>query len=124
MNAKEFRLGNLIHWESKNGVTKPQDIPINWSMLGNIALKNVFINDYSLILLTEEWLLKFGFKKLKQNTYIKYNSDVDFSLSIYVRQEYCDWSVNGYAISTIKYVHQLQNLFSAMSNEDLQLSST
>jgi hypothetical protein len=74
--------------------------------------------------LTEEWLLKFGFQKLKQNIYIKYNSDIDFSLAIYVRQECCDWSINGYTISTIKYVHQLQNLFFAMSNEELQLSST
>ena len=70
--------------------------------------------DFQPIPLTEEWLLKFGFeRKIGWDDliyYAKNNVDLYEFLSGY---EYCDFH--------IKHVHQLQNLYFALTGEELKL---
>jgi len=78
------------------------------------GLLNCTIDEFEPIPLTEEWLLKMGF--------VKYKSDVRFyqnsSLKIKVHK-------NGYqfrwseSLVYVKYVHQLQNLYHALTNNEL-----
>jgi len=65
--------------------------------------------------LTEEWLLKFGYKLYHDYVWVNDNTDVlgridkfkdDVARSIYPRLE-------------IKYVHQLQNLYFALTGKEL-----
>ena len=70
-------------------------------------------NDFEPIPLTEEWLLKFGFEKTgsfysKNNLefYVNGNSDVRFHM-------------DDYRHIVLNYVHQLQNLYFALTGEEL-----
>jgi len=73
--------------------------------------------------LTEEWLLKFGFKY--QKTYNNYAVKAgDYFNS--VKQDGEEWIYSNdesnaccYELRSIKYVHQLQNLYFALTGEEL-----
>lgn len=113
VNAKELRIGNFILWD------------------GNFyEVKASFFDQYEgtdirKIPLTEELLLKFGFEKNRNLQWIigltnkdclsefilKHNSIYGFRLD----QEGC------YGFSEIKYVHQLQNIFFTLTEEELIL---
>jgi hypothetical protein len=70
--------------------------------------------------LTEEWLRKFGFAKydLSKNEFVR-NS---FRVCLSVRDEFvfADWD---FAYVVIQYVHQLQNLYFALTQTELTLSN-
>ncbi len=74
------------------------------------------------ILLTEEWLLKFGFRFREDDSEVFYD---DFDHCIVLRENI----VKFYIVNTcetcydvaIKYVHQLQNLYFALTGEELEI---
>jgi len=81
--------------------------------------------------LTEEWLLKFGFKhqnkyNLESNLYSK-KLNSKYYFTIYSKTETLDfktkfigWKVLNIAFDLkIDFVHQLQNLYFALTNEEL-----
>jgi hypothetical protein len=110
MKASELRIGNYVN-DSIGLIT----IGLN----GNIK----FADAYHPIPLTEEWLLKFGFEKKYQTFEFKgLNIDgtvVHFSFDKW-RSEYdienCDFTE---IPAECKHVHQLQNLYFALTNEEL-----
>ena len=73
------------------------------------------------ILLTEEWLLKFGFEKQMAWTYcIELKGNL--KLVYYLGEK--GWSIgnkNYSDFSNLQYVHQLQNLYFALTNEELTI---
>ena len=79
-----------------------------------------FLRKIEPIPLTEEWLLKFGFEKNK-------NSDLYFRLNNYeyfIENGIID---NGYSRMneiSVKYVHQLQNLYFALTGKELEIIET
>ena len=96
MKPNELRIGNWV----KNGNAYEAQVTIEILKVAKI---------FNPIPLTEEWLLKFGFKP-----FVK------------------DWSLHGVVIHTrkrgfvlrksvpiIQYVHQLQNLYFALTGEEL-----
>jgi hypothetical protein len=103
MKASELRIGNYVN-DSIGLIT----IGLN----GNIK----FADAYHPIPLTEEWLMKFGFEYTK----------IDLGFNQY-RNKILELSItpNGYEIFftykwiNIKYVHSLQNLYFALTNEEL-----
>jgi len=124
MKATELRIGNLVY-----GYFNPQDVgnqttaPIVKVKAKDLELGNSFGVWFKPIPLTEEWLVRLGFE-LKHPKEISnkgfYNDKIDYSYSIdgtlYVG---CD-DGNGYGIpSKIRYVHQLQNLYFALTGEEL-----
>ena len=118
MKSNEFRIGNLIHWESKNGVTPPQDIAINWSMLGNIDLQNAFCKDYTPIPITIEWLERFGFEEGKMliDNAPKRWLQWSFATEFWIENSDKDTM---HEIINVRYVHQLQNLYFALTEKEL-----
>lgn len=75
--------------------------------------------------ITEEWLLKFGFEKRiigKGNNISSYRLEIKRLLHIHLRFQKDQWNfaigISGYILS-IKYVHQLQNLYFALTGEEL-----
>lgn len=76
--------------------------------------------------LTEEWLIKFGFKK-GYNTYYSYLEIWD-SLYIVISKYNAIYisessDINGQAlqVGNFEYVHQLQNLYFTLTGKDLEL---
>jgi len=105
MKTTELRIGNILELPNKH----PVQISID-------SLKEIEsgIHPYQKIPLTEEWLLKFEFEKINHRIEgVIYRREwLNFSETFLV-----DWR-GGY-IGRIQYVHQLQNLYFALCNEEL-----
>lgn len=118
IQTNELRIGNLVE---KDGEIYVADF---------ITIK--MAHNYNPIPLTEDWLLRFGFEKLpleKNSTYMG-NADLNFGYPILKLNKYeylcCNNAdgdsgylfLNRYRIPC-KYVHQLQNLYFALTNTEL-----
>jgi hypothetical protein len=115
MRANELRIGNLVKHIDKDSVFTVKGI----DLLG-IDCENDIESMYSSyemlyhVKLTEEWLLKFGFIKSSDNNYYKGDK-----FTIYNRFE--NFGLIGGLLSwkEFKYVHQLQNLYFALTGKEL-----
>ena len=122
MKATELRIGNYIDYETEREIVTMQ-ITYEYIRLIHNGNKN-----FKPIPLTEEWLLKFGFEKE-----VEYKKKINFSrfhlFQINASNPYNDneneFKVNFYQskqtveLCRIKHVHQLQNLYFALTNEEL-----
>ena len=134
MKATELRLGNWVE-QPNDGVTRVT------AVLNDLQIKTEtgYVDKYCRpIPLTEEWLLKFGFEKVVYDSekhgyeteYYLEKKDVffvycdDFSLGIYGSVR--DYEGNSLAIipphENINHVHQLQNLYFALTGKELELT--
>lgn len=109
MKAEELRIGNYFEW-----------IPIASMGRGvDQITSGQQIDDYKDfkrgIPLTEEWLKKFGFVRLK-NWQDSWMWLVNFGINFHAGS----WHWNDMSKSKkIEYVHQLQNLYFALTGEEL-----
>ena len=135
MKANELRIGNYvkdmdydyvtiagIHPQSTNELT----ICINDCDVGDRLFKDV-----EGIPLTEEWLLKFGFKVDNRFAVKQYRIDGDkyHSLNMVSHKiNYwspiirCDSQKQVFELYGINYIHQLQNLYFALTGTELKLN--
>ena len=107
MEANELRMFNAI---KRFG----QIVYVNEHTFEDVKINN---GSYSPIELTEDWLLKMGFDQLESGTYICTNQ-------IVLRKD-----IKGYLYEVfkgketlIKHVHQLQNLYFALTNTELTIN--
>jgi hypothetical protein len=114
MKANELRIGNLVL--SKGVPVQIEEIM--WETVRHCF--GEFPIDYvEPIPLTEDWFLKFGFYQSMSWTYaieLKGN----FKLVYYLGEK--GWSIGfkSYSdFSNLKYVHQLQNLYFALTGDEL-----
>ena len=115
MKANELRIGNLIGCDIQTLIVKAvNDETVICHTMGGKPYTLYFEDVYGLKL-TEEWLVKFGF------VYKSYG---------YGDSEWKQWWFNGYFINgfrcatsniEIKSVNQLQNLYFALTGEELTL---
>lgn len=123
MKASELRLGNLV----SNMNPRHNDRILTIESIGDNHEVNVFYRKYLLselepIPLTEEWFLKFGFKKVGTNF------ELDFFVLWYSSYQNCfvwrfmNIDSNADRPISLKYVHQLQNLYFALTGEELTLN--
>ena len=112
LRVTELRIGNLIFQSGQITTIENISRSINdWERVNN---KRLF--DCTPIPLTEEWLLKFGFKRfpwglVAGNLLFKDNlkcTELTFEVG------------NGFRVE-IKYVHQLQNLYFCLCGKELTL---
>ena len=132
MKAQELRIGNLLNhfWIDKDG-TPHNVIRITGIMKQFIILDdnrlpeylNLHENECEPIPLTEEWLVKFGFEKSKQpNGTIFYGQrSVFFRITKHPNRDDI-FHLFGYEFTVVlEYVHQLQNLYFALTGEELTI---
>lgn len=123
MEARELRIGNFFLGDtSENNFQQITAIEI-------LDFNNDPLDDYyKPIPLTEEWLLKFGFFSKYKSCYVRWNI-LGFDI-----QQKSDEDDNGNKIPQeqvfyfnymyeIKYVHQLQNLYFALTQKELVYGS-
>ena len=126
MKATELRIGNLVIYVGicNSRFNKIGEFEIQPYHFGYLFELEDALDLLEPIPLTEEWLLKFGFEKLcstekgfKQNVYSMRNP----SLQIYELSK--GYGVSFWIGNELKYVHQLQNLYFALTNEELTFKS-
>jgi hypothetical protein len=112
MKASELRIGNFVKYLTLNGNSEILANGIYLFELGELELHE--------IPLTEEWLLKFGGIHETGGMYffgnvgiLHYRRENEFSLMNYNYKK-------GQIYTTIKYVHQLQNLYFALTGKELE----
>ena len=125
MKANELRLGNLIEVYLEPQISEWLDIKVNLSNLEQIINKD---KAFRPIPLTEEWMLKLGFEYLDAFSWLKNGLTLDntvahFSFDIWrgtYSIENCDFNE---LPMEVKYVHTLQNLYFALTGEELQITN-
>ena len=117
MKASELRLGNWVE-QPNDGVTRVT------AVLNDLQIKTEtgYVDKYCRpIPLTEEWLLKFGFETWETEVSLQiydFWQLYNLKIAIYKGNFYTD--INAKKIF-IKHVHQLQNLYFALTSEELTI---
>jgi hypothetical protein len=112
MEAKDLRIGNWV-MSLINGESQINAKGILWQSENK--------GYYDPIPLTEEWLIKFGFDEITPKYYVL-NIDENTSFTYYYTFSGGVWHFEFEGISIkIKYVHQLQNLYFALTGEELTI---
>lgn len=114
MKANELRIGNIVDWPNEGAQT------ISGGRLYELMRNSTLLINTKPIPLTEEWLIRFGARPFQSG----------FIIDKYPHMEYFLWS-NAYNIFVwqrcearlrgIEYVHQLQNLYFALTGEELTI---
>ena len=104
MEAKELRIGNWVNFDDH--LIKEQQV--------TYLRKDADLSDVSPLFLTEEWLVKFGFEKPMNGSWFS-NDKLEIDLSNGFRV----FLLGGVKSIEIKHVHQLQNLYFALTGEEL-----
>ena len=118
MKAEELRIGNIIKFSESDEIFLAYEIMPSGFRVRN-KNEDTWIEEWQFegIEITQDWLVKFGFLKMNSTWWTCYKN-TNFRMSISFDLEL---SGNWTGIR-IKYVHQLQNLFYALTGEELSLS--
>jgi len=109
MKANELRIGNII----KQGTIKSfYEYGVHWGF--GCSTK---FSDIEPIELTEEWLVKFGFKDSGFATWSKNKITIRNPIQNIYKFRVSD----SVGFVYIEYVHQLQNLYSALTGNELNI---
>ena len=123
MNTIELRIGNLVQYANDERVFVNligKTLEITAADILSIYNDNIQVEP---ILLTEEWLIKFGFKRVQEDKYgchyenqecWVYLSHGGFDVEVITDDERFN------LLRTYKYVHQLQNLYFAITGKELE----
>jgi hypothetical protein len=116
MKNTELRIGNWVYCNDCSDVAMEKQVDL-------ISEKRSYAHDWlvsSPIPLTEEWLVKFGFTEELDDSFRIYSS---FNLSIELLRIEFEYLVyfESTRINEIKYVHQIQNLYFALTGEELEI---
>ena len=131
MEAKELRIGNIV-------ADKDNDIfELSGFYLYQLSIEQNtkgIITSHKPIILTEEWLLKLGFEPIYDYYKIQIqkddgggNSDYFISVDTGMDNESNEFTIQlvsgegDWFTSKNKYVHQLQNLYFALTGEELTI---
>ena len=130
MKANELRIGNLLRF---NNLIEPERIiKVTGRFLIPFTTNGNNVNNYfQPIPLTEEWLMKFEFEKHPTKDYY-YHDCGEYVIRVVINafsgtiDNDSSWFISiqtGFASQPVtlvrKYVHQLQNLYFALTGEEL-----
>lgn len=126
MEAKELRIGNIVsHWSGTREIGGVLIDSVEFMPTKELS-KGATYDDIDGVELTDELMVLLGFKKIANSQFIQYWENGYISLwhrydaphnsfgLNYTDQDYNDKYVE------IKYVHQLQNLYFALTGQELQ----
>jgi hypothetical protein len=122
MKANELRIGNLVNIGEQPNILELVDF-------ADMYENNTLVH-YQPIPLAEDWLLKFGFEKVELNYQKAYSDDLAIIIAgdglLLVSQSGTDDNYENpycHALIYIKSVHQLQNLYFALTGTELELKN-
>lgn len=124
MQAKELRIGNLVEDEYKRVQTIAgiEIDPFSEYSIDFVGESWAHISKVFPIPLTEEWLIKFGFEISRTGFARKNDFQIgNITIEENYQYEYANGSIGKWILKDVKYVHQLQNLYFALTGEELTL---
>jgi hypothetical protein len=126
IKANDFRIGNYVYY--KHPTTDLLIHKIEWLDFKEINEFPDIYNEYHKpIQLTEEILIKCGFKNKMNLMYINIFDGMlcisikDFSYGLYSTEQRFNIGLSYSNSSKIEYLHQLQNLYFALTNEEITI---
>jgi len=133
MNIKELRIGNYVHYGYDVKVTELDVYGAGIMDLNDDEASHFYSNKELLkpILLTEEWLLKFGFENVDYGFTKKILTVSTLQLiwgdgwiypQIIEEAEMNSETIDVVSLNRIEFVHQLQNLYFTITGEELKLN--
>lgn len=105
MKLNELRIGNYVY-----------AFKTIWQIDNTDFCNLEQVETYNFIPLTEEWLLKFGFES---NPYQDRYENKVIQVECNKLRGYTELWIDG--MPHIKYIHQLQNLYFALTGEELEI---
>ena len=124
IKANELRIGNLFIEENSNKIIEvigldKKTVVFSWKFLYQWQAKP--------IPLTEEWLLKFGFENVHTDWFYKDIAKTNsyqfcFNICLSNGKITLDSGFDENSIIKLKYVHQLQNLYFALTGAELTVA--
>lgn len=127
LSAQELRIGNYFLYDNRiqvvNGVI---DINGGYRIDFKTEHKRKLVKYCHPIPLTEEWLMKFGFEWNKETKTYEHKVFYPWHVSKSINIDIQNWQVFNYVLQAvanrkIKYVHQLQNLYFALTGDELTI---
>lgn len=106
MTANELRIGNRVFCKMEN-----DDIQIELDAMYDVR-------HYMPIPLTEEWLLRMGFKKTQRKSFVLGGA---IKLKFAGTDGYYNLYILGKQVTTLGSAHQLQNLYFALTGNELTI---
>lgn len=122
ITPQELRIGNLVYIPGTGQTLPITAINMDLGIIVNRSLRMLPFNELEPIELTEEWLLQFGFKK--NSEYI-----VGAGICWYFKHPYYKYKLSeSFRLMLLgidlKHVHQLQNLYFALTGEELKIKES
>jgi hypothetical protein len=123
MKSNELRIGNLVMYSNGNILFKVIGISEFGIDIENKVEKTyIEYDEFEPILLTKEWLLNLGFKKDVDGSFMKNDIsiflDKRFKTNLFLQENQDNFKWFSYEYK-IQYVHQLQNLYFALTGDEL-----
>ncbi len=115
MKATELRIGNYVMYEPTIDDWEEKVITLHSLLQVDISPES-----YCGIPLTEEWLLKFGFQEVELSIPRKWVIKNGFRLRENKLNKY--FFQYKYGFVEVTQIHQLQNLYFALTGEELELT--
>jgi hypothetical protein len=114
IQANELRIGNYVYLKEWNKVVQVSLLTRFSIDVTLQAPTSTDLEDYEPILLTEEWLFKFGFEKTPFGYYKLGSFYIDLHSNTYRLNR--EWvNIN------FQYIHSFQNLYFALTNQELNI---
>lgn len=114
MEIKDLRIDNLLYYNNEEkeiaSINSDSTIRFKDKEKGCIGCFKIYSDLIKPIPITEEWLLKFGFEK--DNMYWIDDTNIGFT---FYKNGKIEWNQPKH----IKYVHELQNLYFALTGKEL-----
>lgn len=124
IDAKELRIGNWVRTVYPINKEPFQVYPMWFKQLPTDKDNNLIVHNWEPIPLTEQWLIDFGFEKFGDNSSFYLGCyEKGFIFDRYDSTQARIWWRGRYMgiCQRLEYVHQLQNLYFALTGEELQL---
>ena len=119
LKCTDLRIGNLVYSKETNRFQKITGLTDENPFIDAVTFDYTNYDEIEALPITEEMLFNFGYGK-KHDIYYKNNSLLRFigNEVFYSRGEIDDTEFQEY-ITSVKYVHQLQNLYFALTGREL-----
>ena len=126
--TKDLRIGNLVYRKTNGEITVVEEVLKNRitcinNILINTKLTSSQINNFEPILLNSDWVVnKLGFITEMDNCSFVTKDGIgknNWKMRIWNIGDCWCWNSDSYFKTEFKYVHQLQNLYHSIANEEL-----